>query len=156
MGCFIHFVVLFEGKRISKRGFSPLSGADCTTEMLNGYAPEYVQLILNEANEIVIKYLSFNSIKVQLIQRTINLFCYEAIKFQFHKGSINTTNTDIRLKEQRRFQFHKGSINTQKTVCVSDLILSFNSIKVQLIQLDPYDRPKVYTGFNSIKVQLIQ
>ncbi len=112
MGCFIHFVVLFEGKRISKRGFSPLSGADCTTEMLNGYAPEYVQLILNEANEIVIKYLSFNSIKVQLIQRTINLFCYEAIKFQFHKGSINTHDISS----------CKGMLS------------SFNSIKVQLIR----------------------
>ena len=73
--------------------------------------------------------------------------------FQFHKGTIRTTNWRIvasvyadfnSIKVQLElefliiqirlipFQFHKGTIRTSSTVHTIDSVLHFNSIKVQL------------------------
>ena len=52
--------------------------------------------------------------------------------FQFHKGTIRTTDVQRQIEQTNLFQFHKGTI---RTICLNDyykLNRNFNSIKVQL------------------------
>ena len=120
--------------------------------------------------------LCFNSIKVRLIlplMRPVKRY----IKFQFHKGSINTkarcfyqftslsfnsikvrlipNNEDLKRMHQQLFQFHKGSINTPKPKSPITAVSRFNSIKVRLILSKHHVRLLEFLSFNSIKVRLI-
>ena len=73
----------------------------------------------------------FNSIKVQLKLSKEELDAMP-ILFQFHKGTIKTTDDREQVKQNN----------------------NFNSIKVQLKPGSDVDLVSFYTHFNSIKVQL--
>ena len=73
----------------------------------------------------------FNSIKVQL-EHISSQRGFGLITFQFHKGTIRTTDVQRQIEQTNLFQFHKGTI---RTICLNDyykLNRNFNSIKVQL------------------------
>ena len=59
--------------------------------------------------------------------------CHTRLSFQFHKGTIRTKNTDAKVKALHRY---------------------FNSIKVQLEQVEHCVNSLNSYHFNSIKVQL--
>ena len=72
-----------------------------------------VQLEQENPREICVKLDYFNSIKVQLepqLEATINKLVKE---FQFHKGTIRTTQYRVELSAPLIFQFHKGTIRTR-------------------------------------------
>ena len=54
---------------------------------------------------------NFNSIKVQL-KLTDDVHERIMAQFQFHKGTIKTSETQSRTIAAVRFQFHKGTIKT--------------------------------------------
>ena len=75
--------------------------------------------------------VNFNSIKVRLklIFKRHSLLGKE---FQFHKGTIKTSSSALRLTIGSRFQFHKGTIKTSISCASPKRISYFNSIKVRL------------------------
>ena len=119
----------------------------------------------------------FNSIKVQL-EHSQKLAIKQLIQFQFHKGAIRTHNQQRMCVDGGWFQFHKGAIRTLMLALKWTSYLRFNSIKVQLEQVDdalkrlPVNLFQFHKGairtvgkfhselavdsFNSIKVQLEQ
>ena len=52
--------------------------------------------------------------------------------FQFHKGTIKTSNCSLKLEESIIFQFHKGTIKTDHEIPIEEALQDFNSIKVRL------------------------
>ena len=52
------------------------------------------------------------------------------------------------------FQFHKGTIKALCRSMLTKIVLSFNSIKVQLRQSSDMHLQRDFISFNSIKVQL--
>ena len=97
------------------------------------------------------------------------------MKFQFHKGTIRTTDIQrqiqkvnyfnsikvqlelkiiIKVALYALFQFHKGTIRTLDFFQLLDFHIHFNSIKVQLEHF-PCNVERCHdVHFNSIKVQL--
>ena len=73
----------------------------------------------------------FNSIKVRLKpkQQAKN---QEIRKFQFHKGTIKTHQTEKAKMKHLSFQFHKGTIKTYQHNKHAFCHTYFNSIKVRL------------------------
>ena len=66
------------------------------------------------------------------------------IRFQFHKGSINTRYADYKTSIDTVFQFHKGSINTSmRNVVACVAAACFNSIKVRLILTTSLYHPQI-------------
>ena len=119
----------------------------------------------------------FNSIKVQLkLVEAVGVMPFA--KFQFHKGTIKTSqryeyrrafsdfnSIKVQLKRDTKhhvwywpkFQFHKGTIKTLVSFTSRlNTIWNFNSIKVQLKQFLVKHGKKISRNFNSIKVQLKQ
>ena len=80
---------------------------------------------------VVVFHLDFNSIKVRL--EPLDRFCLDLLR--------------------SRFQFHKGTIRTHSYEEIFEVLINFNSIKVQLELLRPHLR-LLHRNFNSIKVQL--
>ena len=97
----------------------------------------------------------FNSIKVRLKRKFPKRDKFGTIIFQFHKGTIKTSEAKRMANYVYKFQFHKGTIKTQQPV-VSDLQGQyFNSIKVRLkLATELRKQLKVTINFNSIKVRL--
>ena len=53
-------------------------------------------------------------------------------RFQFHKGTIKTTNPAKNNIGIKKFQFHKGTIKTSAPKLQKRIPHDFNSIKVRL------------------------
>ena len=53
-------------------------------------------------------------------------------EFQFHKGTIKTSDVEPVLPSFVEFQFHKGTIKTADFFCAYRKLDNFNSIKVRL------------------------
>ena len=99
------------------------------------------------------KYQSFNSIKVRL-EQSVSRFIAAHFGFQFHKGTIRTTITNVKPSDFSAFQFHKGTIRTSDKMTSRPCLTSFNSIKVRLEQARRKQASKSIVCFNSIKVRL--
>ena len=54
---------------------------------------------------------NFNSIKVRLKQRFETFWIFDWL-FQFHKGTIKTSDPYLIMYKLLLFQFHKGTIKT--------------------------------------------
>ena len=54
------------------------------------------------------------------------------IKFQFHKGTIETCFYHTLFYPPPKFQFHKGTIETDTEEEETERVSHFNSIKVRL------------------------
>ena len=52
--------------------------------------------------------------------------------FQFHKGTIKTSNGETVVNGNVLFQFHKGTIKTRSLTIRKLRVTNFNSIKVRL------------------------
>ena len=95
----------------------------------------------------------FNSIKVRLklsLRRVKAAVC----KFQFHKGTIKTSDLFVNSGQDVVFQFHKGTIKTRHLLIELMALLNFNSIKVRLKLIEDALKPCLSSDFNSIKVRL--
>ena len=97
----------------------------------------------------------FNSIKVRLIP-------VERFRFHIAVRSFNSIKVRLirllpssRPIQPLRFQFHKGSINTLFVWRWNERLQRFNSIKVRLIHPRKLFAVVSPTCFNSIKVRLI-
>ena len=73
----------------------------------------------------------FNSIKVRLEPTLMRVAALHP-GFQFHKGTIRTTEEVLGVPMHAPFQFHKGTIRTICRFLVVFLVVYFNSIKVRL------------------------
>ena len=73
----------------------------------------------------------FNSIKVQL-ELIYFLGLIGSALFQFHKGTIRTSESLLTCSAKSGFQFHKGTIRTTAVKQLYSIQHDFNSIKVQL------------------------
>ena len=78
----------------------------------------------------------------------------DGVLFQFHKGSIKTTDPLLHLAHVVVFQFHKGSIKTTSRRSSTSPFFYFNSIKVRLRHCKFLDMKVEKVYFNSIKVRL--
>ena len=63
---------------------------------------------------VAVEIDDFNSIKVRL-KLSRSVVAYENKIFQFHKGTIETDDMEIKVKRRFLFQFHKGTIETARS-----------------------------------------
>ena len=96
----------------------------------------------------------FNSIKVRLKPRRRIVVVRIAPEFQFHKGTIKTSEHLQGYVRHFLFQFHKGTIKTRHPTSSYTTMSDFNSIKVRLKQHVADEVSKEIVNFNSIKVRL--
>ena len=75
--------------------------------------------------------MNFNSIKVRL-EHNYSRERAERSTFQFHKGTIRTSDTVNGDVGEHLFQFHKGTIRTCPNRATYIVRIYFNSIKVRL------------------------
>ena len=97
---------------------------------------------------------NFNSIKVRL-KRENKTGTRRLRPFQFHKGTIKTGPSQLRLHRNSKFQFHKGTIKT----IVIDCIFAFTSFQFHKGTIKTLYIRKIRRfclHFNSIKVRLKQ
>ena len=97
--------------------------------------------------------LHFNSIKVQL-KPSKECQPLAAFSFQFHKGTIKTSDAFVSTKLSKIFQFHKGTIKTIQIQQPSAWVLQFQFHKGTIKTSCKYLCGNVTNNFNSIKVQL--
>ena len=97
----------------------------------------------------------FNSILVRL-KATHHRFVDPSDLFQFHTGSIKSTDNKVtHISRRRRFQFHTGSIKSEGiSKEASRLYDSFNSILVRLKVSKATGLQPKFASFNSILVRL--
>ena len=96
----------------------------------------------------------FNSIKVQLKPFITTPFGSKQYTFQFHKGTIKTFLEVLNFCVVYEFQFHKGTIKTCNVWCRLLLELQFQFHKGTIKTGTAYEEKEVVLNFNSIKVQL--
>ena len=142
----------------------------------NGFNSIKVRLIQCVFIMLSLCWISFNSIKVRLILKSM-VELHAPIRFQFHKGSINTHVREVFDGLRRWFQFHKGSINTRCWRACQRLVPQFQfhkgsintsgqpltGARPALFQFhkgsinthSSHHAPHRHGSFNSIKVRLI-
>ena len=82
-----------------------------------------------------LKHGDFNSIKVRLELPLLCFTLFSSTKFQFHKGTIRTSDEPTEVFPVKLFQFHKGTIRTYGQYRHGHNQVDFNSIKVRLERL---------------------
>ena len=83
--------------------------------------------------ELLRQHRNFNSIKVQL-KHLILLEIIKIVKFQFHKGTIKTTQSSVDAQYAQNFNSIKVQLKQHADILCALLANYFNSIKVQLKQ----------------------
>ena len=97
---------------------------------------------------------NFNSIKVRLkLYDRINIIIFQTL-FQFHKGTIKTSDILAVPSPLDVFQFHKGTIKTPLGIVSFPLILIFQFHKGTIKTLVLTEHYLHQSHFNSIKVRL--
>ena len=99
--------------------------------------------------------LYFNSIKVQL-KHVVAMTSSNSGQFQFHKGAIKTERERGQYNLCSLFQFHKGAIKTVGGVEMRLSAFLFQFHKGAIKTSKPGRSAQMIINFNSIKVQLKQ
>ena len=105
-------------------------------------------------NRAAVTLVNFNSIKVQLEPKAGLIGVIKPPIFQFHKGTIRTSDDETEFITDKKFQFHKGTIRTRRHNECRNYRPYFNSIKVRLERGGCQDHYFANVYFNSIKVRL--
>ena len=87
---------------------------------------------------ILIKFLDFNSIKVQLELWQFGICDSKRTKFQFHKGTIRTYASAKNMIAMA-FQFHKGTIRTRhaESAKLLQLLFQFHKGTIRTFHREP-------------------